>query len=74
MQPQIESAQSGMAKFPQAEAVLVSVRGLAAARTSAIPAARKDLVLLVALKEAVTTAKIGYWPEQTALRMKAIEA
>lgn len=61
-------------KFPQAEAVLVSVRGLAAARTGAIPAARKDLVRLAALKEAMTTAKIGYWPSQTDFQMKAIEA
>jgi hypothetical protein len=61
-------------KFPQAEAVLVSVRGLAAARTGAIPAARKDLVRLAALKEAMTTAKIGYWPSQTDVQMKAIEA
>jgi hypothetical protein len=61
-------------KFPQAEAVLVSVRGLAAARTGAIPAARKDLARLASLKEAMTTAKIGYWPEQTDFQMKAIEA
>jgi hypothetical protein len=61
-------------KFPQAEAVLVSVRGLAAARTGAIPAARKDLVRLATLKEAMRTAKIGYWPEQTDFQMKAIEA
>lgn len=61
-------------KFPQAEAVLVSVRGLAAARTGAIPAARKDLVRLATLKEAMTTAKIGYWPGQTDFQMKAIEA
>jgi tetratricopeptide (TPR) repeat protein len=61
-------------KFPQAEAVLVSVRGLAAARTGAIPAARKDLVRLATLKEAMMTAKIGYWPGQTDFQMKAIEA
>jgi hypothetical protein len=61
-------------KFPQAEAVLVSVRGLAAARTGAIPAARKDLVRLADLKQAMKTAKIGYWPEQTDFQMKAIEA
>jgi hypothetical protein len=47
---------------------------LAAARTGAIPAARKDLVRLAALKEAMTTAKIGYWPSQTDVQMKAIEA
>jgi hypothetical protein len=61
-------------KFPQAEAVLVSVRGLAAARTGAIPAARKDLVRLADLKEAMKTAKIGYWPGQTDFQMQAIEA
>lgn len=61
-------------KFPQAEAVLVSVRGLAAARTGAIPAARKDLARLANLKEAMTTAKIGYWPGQADFQMKAIEA
>lgn len=61
-------------KFPQAEAVLVSVRGLASARTGAVPAARKDLVRLADLKEAMTTAKIAYWPGQTDFQMKAIEA
>ena len=61
-------------KFPQAEAVLVSVRGLAAARTGAIPAARKDLVRLATLKEAMKAAKITYWPSQTDFQMKAIEA
>ncbi len=61
-------------KFPQAEAVLVSVRALAAARTGAIPAARKDLARLATLKEAMTAAKIGYWPGQTDFQMKAIEA
>ena len=45
-----------------------------AARTGAIPAARKDLARLATLKEAMTTAKIGYWPEQTDFQMKAIEA
>ncbi|MET0964328.1 MAG: hypothetical protein ABWY05_16155 [Noviherbaspirillum sp.] len=61
-------------KFPQAEAVLVSVRGLAAARTGAVPAARKDLVRLATLKDAMTASKIGYWPAQTDFQMKAIEA
>lgn len=54
--------------------MLVSVRGLASARTGAVPAARKDLVRLADLKEAMTTAKIAYWPGQTDFQMKAIEA
>lgn len=71
---QLSPANLAWQKFPQAEAVLVSTRGLAAARTGAVPAARKDLVRLATLKEAMTTAKIGYWPGQTDFQMKAIEA
>lgn len=71
---QLSPANLAWRKFPQAEAVLVSVRGLAAARTGAIPAARKDLVRLADLKDAMTTAKIGYWPGQTDFQMQAIEA
>lgn len=71
---QLSPPNLALQKFPQAEAVLVSVRGLAAARTGFIPAARKDVVRLASLKEAMTTAKIGYWPGQTDFQMKAIEA
>ena len=61
-------------KFPQAEAVLVYARGLGAARTGDVTAARQDLTRLNALKEAMTAAKIGYWPAQTDFQIKALDA
>ena len=61
-------------KFPQAEAVLVYTRGLGAARTGDVAAARQDLTRLNALKEAMTAAKIGYWPAQTDFQIKALDA
>ena len=61
-------------KFPQAEAVLVYARGLGAARTGDVAAARQDLARLNALKEAMTAAKIGYWPAQTDFQIKALDA
>lgn len=61
-------------KFPQAEAILVYARGLGAAWTGDMPAARQDLARLQSLKEAMTTAKIGYWPAQTDFQIKALSA
>jgi len=61
-------------KFPQAEAILVFARGLAAARTGDINAARRDLQRLEALKDAMTAAKIGYWAGQADFQIKTVNA
>jgi predicted Zn-dependent protease len=61
-------------KFPQAEAILVFARGLAAARTGDINAARRDLQRLQALKDAMTAAKIGYWAGQADFQIKTVNA
>jgi tetratricopeptide (TPR) repeat protein len=61
-------------KFPQAEAILVYARGLGAARTGDVAAARKDVQRLQVLKDAMTAAKIGYWPGQTDFQINALNA
>jgi hypothetical protein len=61
-------------KFPQAEAILVFSRGLGAARSGDVAAARQDVDRLQALKEAMTAAKMGYWPGQTDFQIKTVNA
>src|SRR5512134_410030 len=61
-------------KFPQAEAILVFARGLGAARSGDVAAARKDAERLRALKEAMTVAKIGYWAGQAEFQIKTVDA
>jgi hypothetical protein len=61
-------------KFPQAEALLVFARGLGAARTGDIAAARRDVERLQTLKQAMTEAKIVYWAGQTDFQIKTINA
>jgi len=61
-------------KFPQAEAVLIFARGLGAAHTGAVQAARKDVERLQTLKDAMTTAKMGYWAGQTDFQIKTVKA
>lgn len=61
-------------KFPQAEAILVFARGLGAARTGEVAAARRDAERLQVLKEAMTAAKIGYWAGQTEFQIKTVNA
>ncbi len=61
-------------KFPQAEAILVFARGLGAARTGDVAAASTHLQRLQALKEAMTRAKMGYWPGQTDFQIKTVNA
>jgi tetratricopeptide (TPR) repeat protein len=59
-------------KFP--EAVLVFSRGLGAARSEAIAAARKDVERLQTLREAMTTAKLNYWADQTTAQITTLNA
>jgi Tfp pilus assembly protein PilF len=61
-------------KFPQAEAILIFARGLGAARTGDVAAARKDVERLQALKEAMTATKMDYWAGQTDIQIKTINA
>src|SRR4030067_501059 len=61
-------------KFPQAEAILVFARGLGAARSGDVAAAHRDAERLRALKEAMTSAKIGYWAGQADFQSKTGDA
>jgi len=61
-------------KFPHAEAILVFARGLGAARSGDLTAARQDVERLQALKAAMLTAKMGYWPGQADFQIAAVQA
>jgi tetratricopeptide (TPR) repeat protein len=52
------------ARFPQAEAILVFSRGLAAARGGNLAQAREDQTRLAALRDGLLAAKVGYWADQ----------
>jgi hypothetical protein len=59
-------------KFPQAEAVFIFARGLGAARSGNVTAARQDLNRLQALREAQLAAKQNYWAEQTEIQRQGV--
>jgi hypothetical protein len=61
-------------KFPQSEAILVFARGLGAARSGDVAAARKDVKRLEALEEALKAAKNAYWAGQTDFQIKTVNA
>ena len=61
-------------KFPQAEGILVFARGLGAARSGDIVAARKEVERLQVLKETMLAARIGYWAGQTDFQIKTVNA
>jgi tetratricopeptide (TPR) repeat protein len=61
-------------RFPQSEAVLVYAHALGAARSGHVDAARKDLERLQALREALATAKLGYWVEQVDIQHQVATA
>jgi tetratricopeptide (TPR) repeat protein len=61
-------------KFPQSEAILVFARGLGAARSGDVAAAREDVKRLEALEEALTAAKNAYWAGQTDFQIKTVNA
>lgn len=61
-------------KFPQAESILVFSRGLGAARTGDVAAARRDVERLQALKDALTMSKNLYWASQTDFQVTALNA
>ena len=62
------------AKFPQSEAILVFARGLGAARSGDVAAARKEVKRLEALEEALKAAKNAYWAGQTDFQIKTVNA
>jgi len=61
-------------KFPHAEAILVFARGLGAARSGDLVAARQDVERLQALKAAMLAAKMSYWPGQADFQIAAVQA
>lgn len=73
-QLQLTPATLGWDKFPQAEGILVFARGLGAARTGDVAAARKDVARLQVLKEAMLAAKNGYWAGQTEFQIMSVNA
>lgn len=71
---QVSPADMSWNKFPQAEAILVFARGLGAARTGDVTAARRDADRLQALKEMMTAAKMDYWAGQADFQIKTVSA
>jgi tetratricopeptide (TPR) repeat protein len=61
-------------KYPQAEAILVFARGLGAARSGEIEAARNDAQRLLALRDAMIAAKSNYWAGQAEFQIKTVNA
>jgi hypothetical protein len=61
-------------KFPQSEAILVFARGLGAARSGDVAAAREDVSRLEALKAALTAANNSYWAGQTDVQVQTVNA
>jgi hypothetical protein len=61
-------------RFPQSEAVLVFARGLGAARSGHVDAARKDLTRLQELRDALAEANLGYWQEQVDIQHQMVAA
>ncbi len=70
----LSPADLAWSKFPQAEAILIFARGLGAARTGDVAAARQDVERLQALKEAMTAAKMDYWAGQADFQIKTVSA
>ena len=61
-------------KYPQAEAILVFARGLGAARSGDIDAARNDAQRLQALRDVMIAAKSNYWAGQAEFQIKTVNA
>lgn len=71
---ELSPAELAWNKFPQAEAILVFARGLGAARSGHIAAARADVARLQALKDMMNAVKQDYWAGQADFQMKTINA
>jgi|RhiMetdeSRZDD1v2_1073273.scaffolds.fasta_scaffold06053_16 hypothetical protein len=59
-------------KFPQAESINAFARGLGAARSGNVVAAKKEVTRLESLAYALTTAKNTYWAEQAEIQKLAV--
>jgi hypothetical protein len=59
-------------KFPQAESINAFARGLGAARSGNVVAAKKEATRLESLANALTTAKNAYWAEQAEIQKLAV--
>jgi len=62
------------AKYPQAEAVNAFARGVGAARAGDGASARVQQVRLIALRDAATAAKLGYWADQADIQAALVGA
>jgi len=61
-------------RWPMAEAVNAYARGLGAARSGDATGARREAERLSALRDALATAKQGYWAEQTEIQRQVVLA
>jgi len=61
-------------KYPQAEAVNAFARGIGAARSGNVTAAREQQARLIALREAAKEAKFAYWVEQIDIQAALVGA
>jgi tetratricopeptide (TPR) repeat protein len=61
-------------RFPQAEAVLVQARGLGAARSGDVDAARQEVMRLQELHQQMLAANLAYWAGQTDIQILTVEA
>ena len=59
-------------KFPQAESINAFARGVGAARSGNVVAAKKEATRLESLAYALTTAKNTYWAEQAEIQKLAV--
>lgn len=71
---QLAPAELAWDRFPQAEAVLVFARGLGAARSGDIAAARKAVQRLQALQQNIVAAGDRYWAGQTEVQIATLNA
>lgn len=61
-------------QYPHAEAILVFARALGAARIGELNDARRDVLRLEALREAMRVVEMPHWPEQAEAWIKTVEA
>lgn len=61
-------------KYPQAEAVNAFARGIGAARSGNVDAARAEQARLVALRDAAQAAKLAYWAGQIDIQAAVVGA
>ena len=71
---ELAPADLAWSKFPQAEAILVFARGLGAARSGDLAAARRDAERLRALKTAMSESKLHYWAGQADFQIMTVDA